>query len=404
MYFKLQSHNYKLKSNDIQLKLSNKIPDAIISKSFHRYLSHMKDQINFNIDKWTHTKIYTNPYEYIHTQYEDKMYLSKLNPVSRSFYKLIEMFKTMNLLEDINSQSKSLHLAEGPGGFIQAIVRMKVDMLNGDGAYGDTIGVTLQSLCDTVPNWNKLKSILPNNHNITFDNLHDNSGDLYNPENIQYACQKYKNSMEIITADGGFDFSTNYKLQEHKMVNLLLFQCFYAILCQKKNGIFIMKIFDVFIQSTIDIIYILNMFYEQVYICKPVTSRPANSEKYIVCKYFKYSNTLHYLPHFKTIISQCQQCKDHYIQQILKIPIHDIFINKLEEINIIFGQKQIENITSTLIMIDNYISNDTIENYKKNNIQQCVQWLTSHNIGYNTVKLNSKKNTNNHTLSQQLLS
>ena len=337
MYFKLQQHNYKLFPHDIQLKLSNTIPDAIISKSFHRYLSKMKEQINFNIDKWTHTKIYTNPYEYIHTQYDDKMYLSKLNPVSRSFYKLIEICKMLDLTQHITPQCTSLHLAEGPGGFIQAMIRLKSNTSNPhklqeNNAYGNIIGVTLQSLCDSVPNWNKLKSVLPKQHNIVFDNLQDNSGDLYKPENIVYACQKYKNSMEFITADGGFDFSNNYKLQEHKMVKLLLFQCFYAILCQKKNGIFIMKIFDVFIQSTIDIIYLLNMFYENVYICKLDTSRPANSEKYIVCKFFKFTNTLHYLPTFKNIIAQCQQCSNSYIQQILKIPIHDIFINKLEEI------------------------------------------------------------------------
>lgn len=263
------------------------------------------------------------------------MYLSKLNPVSRSFYKLIEIFKTLNLLETITPQSKSLHLAEGPGGFIQAMIRMKSEMLNEEpNTYGEIVGVTLQSLSNSIPNWSNLKSILTNDNNVIFDNLHDNLGDLYNPENIIYACQKYKNSMEIITADGGFDFSTNYKLQEHKMVKLLLFQCFYAILCQKKNGIFIMKIFDIFIQSTIDIIYILNSFYEQVYICKPATSRPANSEKYVVCKYFKYSNTLHYLPHFENIISQCKQCGDHYIQQILKIQLHDIIINKIEEVTL----------------------------------------------------------------------
>lgn len=54
-------------------------------------------------------------------------------------------------------------------------------------------------------------------------------------------------------------------------------------------------------------------------------------------------------------------------------------------------------------MIDNYLSNETIENYKKNNLQQCVQWLTNHNIGYNNFKIYSKKTPNSYTFSQQSL-
>ena len=60
----------------------------------------------------------------------------------------------------------------------------------------------------------------------------------------------------------------------------------YALTMQKKGGTFILKIFDCFMQHTIDILCILSSFYNKVYITKPHTSRYANSEKYIVCKDF----------------------------------------------------------------------------------------------------------------------
>ena len=44
--------------------------------------------------------------------------------------------------------------------------------------------------------------------------------------------------------------------------------------------------FDTFTHASIDILYILSSLYEKVYFYKPQTSRPGNSEKYIICKKF----------------------------------------------------------------------------------------------------------------------
>ena len=57
---------------------------------------------------------------------------------------------------------------------------------------------------------------------------------------------------------------------------------------QETGGTFILKIFDMFLKSTDDYIYLLSLFYNKVYIIKPQTSRLANSEKYIICKGFKF--------------------------------------------------------------------------------------------------------------------
>ena len=42
--------------------------------------------------------------------------------------------------------------------------------------------------------------------------------------------------MEIITADGGFDFSHDFSNQEINIANLLFAQIAFAIIMQKKNG------------------------------------------------------------------------------------------------------------------------------------------------------------------------
>ena len=55
---------------------------------------------------------------------------------------------------------------------------------------------------------------------------------------------------------------------------------------------FVLKIFDIFTLPTIQIIFILSSVYDNVYICKPNTSRIANSEKYLVCKNYKHNRNL----------------------------------------------------------------------------------------------------------------
>ena len=43
---------------------------------------------------------------------------------------------------------------------------------------------------------------------------------------------------------------------------------------------------DIHTTNTLQMLFILSNYFEKVIITKPYTSRPANSEKYIVCKNF----------------------------------------------------------------------------------------------------------------------
>lgn len=60
---------------------------------------------------------------------------------------------------------------------------------------------------------------------------------------------------------------------------------------QKQGGTFILKIFDVFHKPTVDILYLLCYYYNNVSIMKPHTSRVANSEKYVICQGFKVADS-----------------------------------------------------------------------------------------------------------------
>jgi hypothetical protein len=124
--------------------------------------------------------------------------------------------------------------------------------------------------------------------NVTLTYGKDGTGNLYNVENITHMVEQFgANSMDFITADGGFDFSTDYNNQESSSFALIMAEIASIMRLQRKDGSCIIKIYDVFNARSIQVIHFLKQHYKKVYFTKPMSSRPANSEKYIVCTGFK---------------------------------------------------------------------------------------------------------------------
>ena len=370
-----------IKPPKVSLKTNN-TNELFISQTLNNYMNTIKKQIDLNYENWDYFKKYTNPYEFIHTIIPNtKQSVSKLKPLSRSFYKMIEITNQLNLLDNFTSSTniKTFHLAEGPGGFIEAISHLRN---NPNDRY---YGMTLVSEDSNVPGWKKTSTFLETHSNVTIEYGITGTGDLLNLDNLKHCHEKYNNSMDIITADGGFDFSIDFNQQETLATNLLFAQVSFAISMQKINGHFILKIFDTFTKTTCDILYLLSTMYKQVFIIKPNTSRLANSEKYIVCKFFK-GNCSHLIDN---IMDEYLKLKEYpHISSILNNDLDYYYINKIEEYNAILGQQQIENINSTISLFTCKNKNEKIETLKKNFIQKCVQWCEKHNIPCNKTASN----------------
>ena len=87
-------------TNDKQPDTSPLESSCYISYSLYDYLSKFKKQIEVSLEAWDNIKKYTNPYEFIHTLIPgNKISVSKLKPLSRSFYKMIEIWKIFKLGE-----------------------------------------------------------------------------------------------------------------------------------------------------------------------------------------------------------------------------------------------------------------------------------------------------------------
>ena len=147
----------------------------------------------------------------------------------------------------------------------------------------------------------------------------------------------------------------------------------------------------------IDLIYLLSSLYEKVYICKPSTSNLLNNSKYIVCKSFikkqehldaniniLYS-CLNYIDSIDSIDSI--ECVDNMeivppFQSILNYIIPYYFQNKINEINIIIGQQQLEIMEQIISIYKSKNKNEKIELLIKHNIQNSIHWCEKHKIPY----------------------
>ena len=489
--------------NYIPLKLSvqyNNTMGPYVSASVYSHLCDIKEQIEKYQEQWDNIKKFTNPYEYIHTNVAgNKTNISKLRPLSRSFYKMIEIMTANGILNNPRSSSEcrpddvsnkyplssvpdlkmginTFHLAEGPGGFIEAISYLRGSeyikvRANGDetktavasgaapvgvqilkkntefhdeymkemdhmklsrrifesskqsgefhdrtgaGAavagsatvtgtppiYGNDryYGMTLVNDDPICPGWKKTRTFLEHNPNVIIETGADKTGNLISLENFRYCAEKYKNKMDIVTADGGFDFSVDFNNQENIATQLILSEVFYALALQKQGGTFVLKIFDIFHKPTIDILYLLSYYYTNVTIMKPYTSRVANSEKYIICQGFKITDSAQIIQQFCEIfpsimtpvaMDQDQDqdqdqdtCSSTSMSSLLPIE-HDLyFLNKIEELNAMISYQQIENITSTLAIITNHKNAEKLEQYKKTNIGKCIAWCEHYGIPY----------------------
>ena len=347
-----------------------------VNPSLQEYLHKIKMEIDKHQSKWDQYKKVTNKYEFINTPCfvetpKIRSCVCSYKPISRSFFKMIEILKQFNF--SFPTHMKSFHLAEGPGGFIEALAKYRN---NPEDAY---FGMTLMDRNHDIPRWNKIQSFMKQHENIhlVYGPKHD--GNLYFRHNLDFIIKDHKNKYDFITADGGFDYSVDFNKQEEISVNLIFCEILYALILQKQDGCFILKIFDMFHEITVELIYLLCFFYKQVYIFKPHTSREANSEKYIVCKGYMQKKY-----HEEIIQRLCVGFHDlskQKLQKLFLFQLNSYFLSKIQEINAIYGQQQVENILSTINHIQESSKNnkDKIDKIKMSNIEKCITWCKDHN-------------------------
>ena len=235
---------------------------------------------------WDLAKRITNPYELIST-YSSRLALPKsiccLHPLSRSFFKMVEILTHLDFFERHKEvKLKSLHVCEGPGGFIEAFQYMAEDKKR---LVQASFGMTLKSTQAMIPGWRRATQYLQKHTNIYLLYGPNRTGNIYEPLN-QDECVKAVGPIgaQLVTADGGFDFSEDFTGQEKSILRLLVSSSLILLRSVSLGGDIVLKLFDCNSPVTRDLVTLLASCFQQWTLYKPVTSRPCNSEWYFVGK------------------------------------------------------------------------------------------------------------------------
>lgn len=331
-----------------------------INKNLNHELISWKNRINDD-DQWDHFKKYTNKYEMI---FASKNNFLQKKTISRAYFKLWEMIHDFNIFNNL-VEYKTAHIAEGPGGFIECLVDyFKKYCIN----YSEIHGITLKSHEKKIPCWKLSKAFALSNRIKLFQK---NNGNLYNIQNItEFVHHVGVGTCHFITGDGGFDFSADFNNQEKQSFRLMISQVYTALCLQKRQGHFILKVFDIFSLETIQIISLCASCYEEFFVIKPNTSRPANSEKYILFSKFKESNDA-VKNTLKALIkgNECANLSNANFTSIFKL---------LTKFNTLYTVNQIKHIQDVLSI--KTLSNSEIDELQNHNVAVCKKWCDTYNL------------------------
>ena len=347
------------------------------NKDLHLKLKILKEQIDNTEDDWDKMKKLANPYELVHSsniKEKREKSISLYNPLSRSFFKLTEIIYKYDILKDKKNKPINMFgIAEGPGGFLESFYMYRKYMNNNIHNIKDNInGITLYPNNKYIPSWNKI--------NDKFTSIKTIYGNIYQKNIINSIQQKFNEKCFLVTADGGFDYSVDFNNQELNSSKIILAEIILCFKIQEIGGTFIIKFFDFFNSITIKLLYIIYMNYDNTEIFKPLTSRPANSEKYIIARGFKgISNKL--LEKLENILYNWEDNKIHY--DIIGLNIHNDFYKHINTYNIEFVENQIKYIKNTLELIYTKLIKEDYIKIINTQVKNAIDWVNNHNLEIN---------------------
>ena len=373
-----------LKNYDIKINISENYPEHYINNNYILLLNNIKNKVCTYSNWYIYRKLFTSLLFLNYYYNKTNIGIFKKSVLSRSYFKMIEMHNDYNICKMNLSTIKVAFIAEAPGGFIEAFNKIRIKY--NDIYYGISL---LDNNINNIPSWYNLKKKMKYNSNLKLLYGNDNTGNIYKLINIfNFINNIGVNSCDIVTADGGFDFTNDYINQEYNFTRLFFCEIVLALNLQKLGGNFIIKCFDLTNILSIKIFYILCHYYDKIIITKLNTSRKTNSERYIICKNFKsYVEPKIMKKLYKIILNW-----DYYITNNTKIidvfdfTVNKHFLSKLEEYNSWFFIKQLD-IYNYIININNNIHNSLINDIIKQiiteNIEKCISFCKLNNIYIN---------------------
>uniref|UniRef100_A0A6C0IFZ8 Uncharacterized protein n=1 Tax=viral metagenome TaxID=1070528 RepID=A0A6C0IFZ8_9ZZZZ len=326
--------------------------DTYISHSLFNYYKKMKTQLNTIIEDDSSFNIQNivkivNPYEFIFSKIPgSNLSVSKVKTQTSIFYDMLEIIHMLNIFDNYRNTNINF--------------------------------ITISSTYEDV---NCCYELFRENNNDSIDNYTEFKSNLHEELNRKSYDIIFYEIEKIVYCN-----LNNYIIKLIDTILLILHR-------QKENGITIIKVGFTFHKPVVDILYLLSSLYQKVYIVKPNTSNVMSYEKFIVCKNFILNDNTSeiYFSHIVKLIEFKKfYSNNENIKHIIDKDTPYFYINKIDDINNIIGQQQLETIDQVINIYKNKNKDDKIESLKKINIHKSINWCEKMKIPYN--KFSEKPN------------
>jgi hypothetical protein len=192
-----------------------------------------------------------------------------------------------------------------------------------------------------------------------------------------YAINLKRLNLDLDFSAMFFDTACRDNQTRENYLRDLICALFVILKSNSNGGAIVMKMSTLTLQIELDVVYILNYIFEKVYILKPDSSNVVNDDKYIVCKNFmkKRSGTLatqiaSLIEPFsnKYIGNDRNDRNDRNIGKLLNNGLTSTFLIKIEEINVIIGQKQMDGLCQMINSIKHKSTDDSHAPWQKTTV------------------------------------
>ena len=257
-----------------------------------------------------------NPYESLGNQYQKKTRKRKSSPyqdntsrggglsqfVNRSAIKLANIDSLSESLtswpHETDTNFVFVDLCGAPGGFSEYILYRRSSEFSSNPCYGfgmsllgrNSDGVGVKWAVDHLSRYHRNS----NEESVSRGSFYhvcygaDGTGSIYNWDNVcklqhDMTMIAGKNLAELVVADGGFDAQRDNSNQELIAFNLVVSQTAAALTLLREGGNFVLKMFGFRESGTRRMLTYLYSCFDMITFMKPISSRPASAERYLVC-------------------------------------------------------------------------------------------------------------------------
>ena len=343
----------------INISLNKKEPEICLSYSTYEYFNKSLTQLNnFFLKNNNHTFEYIsniiNTHNCIFSNISNsKTNISKFQYKSSSFYDFIEIINLFHIFNNKLKKTKAL------------IISNKF---------------TYDAKCIEYFN-NNYENVF-----LTFNYNYDKQLEKY----LFYTKNEVQYKYDLIF----FELNETDYLNINKYILGLIISLLAMFNEQKEHGTLILKISNINHKPILDILYILTTVYDNVSIMKPITSNILTNEKYVICRNFivnnknindynKYYNNLKYT--YYLLCGKYANNTNLFIGSIINDEnVSYFFKTKVNNINILIIQQQIEIINHTFNLINNKNNCEKIKEILQSNLQKSIQFCKKYNLPYHT--------------------